>query len=197
MSLIHIGNQPKPPECSACAFSPESYSFVPDWVPVQPKIAILLDMPYGEDFVQACPLSGGRGSFFEYQLLRPIGLGREDVLVSHVIRCSPRFKKFPTGKWRTQATEGCRALDDVGGRSRDRAGLRTWAPDRAIITLDIWSLLKNIAPILMIRAHLEKALRFAARGHKPIVCAGTVPMNLYAPHLHGGAKRWAGTWERL
>lgn len=191
--LIHIGHQNQPTECAGCPYP--GHSFCPDSFPANAKFAILLDSPSGDDILYGRPLSGKRGDFFEYRLLSPLGLKRSDVAVSHVLRCKNAHGKFPTGKWRTGATEHCRCYDNIGGRERDTTGLKTFSPDILIITMDPWVLLTTPAPTLFIRAHMEKAMRFVARGRKPVVCMGTIPMNLLAPHLHGGVKKWCGHVE--
>lgn len=194
--LIHIGQPPKAPECTSCGYT-VGFSTCFDSFPPGAKFTILLDAPSGDDILYGRPLSGKRGDFLEWRLLKPLGLTKADVAVSHVIRCKPGFKAYPTGKWRHAAEEHCRVFDDCAGRDRSTPGLKSWNQDMFVITLDPFMLLQTPAPTLFILAHLEKAMRFVARGRRPIVCMGSVPMNHIAPHLHGGVKRWSGHWSDL
>src|SRR5690606_32887139 len=80
---------------------------------VKPKLALISRFPYKDDLVNGQPLTSKQGRYFEREFLWSLGLKREDVVISNVLRCYPDKGAYPTGKVKEQAVWFCRRYDSA------------------------------------------------------------------------------------
>ena len=175
----------KPEYCKTCPFAKHSTGFVRDYVPKDPKLAIVVRMPNKDEIVSGVPFSGRMGwkTFKDY--FSPVGLKREDVLISQSIRCSPNTGVFPVGQERKLALESCRHWDE---------GIVKFNPT-------IWGTSFN--PVMMIampstgkflKRAVERAVDYIEKGHRPCLLLGEEAREVYGPWLLGSMKKWQGFW---
>ena len=88
-----ISSYGKPDECYSCPFSPFSGGFVPDWVGHNPRAAVLLPFPTKDDINYKTPFSGDMGNYIIRTYFSPIGLSRDDLIVSYLLRCKPPWDR--------------------------------------------------------------------------------------------------------
>lgn len=189
----------KPPGCQLCPFAVKGSGFCGDYVPADPKVALLLDYPSTEDIVEQVPFESKASGVWLSKLIRPLGRRREDLLVAHTIRCHPPDSEYPSGWLRTQAEKNCRTYDtvhsDAGALSP--SGIESWGPDLFLVTYHPREFFQVGAYYRQILRDLEKAFRFADRGYKPCVLMGREAVELVAPWTlaqGGGIKTWRSHW---
>ena len=175
----------KPDTCAACPYSKTGFGFVPDDPGQNPLIAIQLEAPGEEEALRGIPLCGRSGRFWVDYLIAPLGLKREDVLISNTIRCRPPNNKYPTGDLRRDAEAFCRQYD---------AALAAFAPDLFVVTLHPSALLRQKAYTRLVIRDLSVAVEKAREGFRPLVLMGETAMNLRAPWLGQGVTKWRGHW---
>ncbi len=182
------GVMEKPAHCKLCPMTAIGRAFVPDYVPDNPKIAFILDVPTKSDAIEQRPLSGSEGSFVYNSFVKPFGLQEEDVLVSHTIRCVQPFNGFgkveyPHGWIQKPAELNCRHYD---------TGLLNFNPNVWVLTLHPRTIFSVGAHMRQIFRDIEKAVSFQRKGYRPAVLFGENAAELYYPYIkgNGGIKNW-------
>lgn len=180
--------------------------FVPDWYGDQyeePKLAFLLDFPAADDVLDQRPWSGRAGYAWEKKYLKPFGLSLSNVLISHVLRCQPKERKwgkpvYPTASLRRGAEITCRQHDGKcwGGPKLRAGGIKKYDPNLFVISFHPSDALLVPALSRLIHKDIEKAVKRQTEGYRPLVVMGVEAKELIAPWLRGGIKPWRGTfWE--
>lgn len=189
----HTGVQSKPTYCyQSCPRAYNSAGFVPDFIPENPKLAVMISHPGKDDAVNCRPLSGGMGRFFWAAIGKNVGLKKDDVAILSAVRCYTW--KYPVGVEAKQAEKACRHWDHTRGESRE--SIVSWNPDLFIVTFGLDKMIEVGAFLALGLADFEKALRFQKKGYKPCVLLGTEVLGIMAPWLSGGVKTWRGHhWE--
>ena len=188
INLSVINN--KPDYChQCCRLSHESYGYVRDWYGNEPKIGIIGVVPSSRELGE-----GAWESFwyleFLHQFFEPLGLTKENLILSYTLRCKPKRKDwkedhpYPIGGLRKHAEASCRFHDIAFGE---------WKPNIFISTYDLYVIRKLAANKVLFKADLEKAVRFSERGYRPVLLMGEEPLHLLKPGL-GGPKTWRGHW---
>lgn len=197
------GMMPKPDYChNNCPLAKTSNGFVADWVGSAPVIAFMFSTPTKGDVLARKPLTSYGGLLY-YTVLKPHGLTLDNVIVSHVLRCdtwkSPKFT-YPVGYTRTRAELTCRGFDSVSRDSKGlptvATGLKSWEPNWFGVTYSLSDARTLEAYQALFMADVEKALRFAKAGFRPLLLAGLEPMEVFAPWFAqtGGVKYHRGDW---
>jgi len=191
-----FGTHLKPTYCgSNCPRAYQAPGFVADWVPENPRIAFLFEIPSKDDVTYCKPLAGGYGRFFWAAIGSKLGLKKEDVIFSHVLRCYTW--KYPPGQDTKVAEKACRYWDNfhnVNGHPDDRRSLAAWKPNLFTCTFSLDKMVETGAFQALGIHDIKKALRFAERGYRPVVVMGTEALKMIAPWLSGGIKKWRGHW---
>lgn len=184
--------------CGSCPYNLTGQGFAPDHVPANPKLAFLAEAAGETEMMERAPLVGSTGRMFFHQLLHPIGLKREDVILANVLRCHPPLNAYPIGQMRKDAEKQCRKWDGVHQRGRDSeyvtttaGGLNAYNPNYFLLTVHpsfvnrTWSILR------VAQADIEKALRLSqVEGRRLLVLLGDTPMKLVCSDLDGGVLKW-------
>jgi len=181
----------KPEFCYAnCKYAGTGIGFIPDEPGGNARIAVLAEAPGASETLDSGgedgygrPLVGYTGRFWETKVLLPLDLRREDILICNTIRCRPPRNSYPTGELRKQAESACRHWDGK---------LDEFNPDIFIVTFHPAACLPFRTPQFfpfLVRAH-ELAKKFMEEGRRPLILMGDKAMNLKAPWLEGGVKRW-------
>jgi len=190
------GTHLKPDYCrNNCPRAYQAPGFVADWVPENPTIAFLFETPSKEDVTQCKPLAGGYGRFFWAAIGSKLGLKKENVIFSHVLRCYSY--KYPTGKDTKTAEKACRywdAFHNQDGHPTDERSLISWKPNIFLCTFGLDKMVELGAYQALGFADIRKALKFADAGHRPLVTLGGGALGVVAPWLSGGIKKWRGHW---
>lgn len=193
----YLGVLRKPSQCSQCAYRTVGAGFCPDWVPPRPRLAFLLEAPGENEILQRAPLVGKAGKLWESRLLRPLGLTRDDCLISNVARCRPPGNEYPDGSVAKHVGHVCRQYDDFHGGSNGElveGGLKSYNPNAFVVSFHPSMLSRAPMTLRLIRRAIERALGLEARGYRVCVLMGDVATSLVAPYLTGGLKRWSGHW---
>lgn len=198
-NLPSAGLTVKPAYCFASC--PRAYSasgFVPDYVPENPRIAVVQALPASDDALYSIPFSGGYGRMFWAVFGKQFGLRKEDVLVSTLLRCHSKGN-YPTGVDVPRAERACRHWDYYAhaGRGLAASGLRslaTWNPNWYTTTFGLDKIVEIDAFMALAIEDFRKALRFQKAGFRPCVLLGTEVLRVVAPWLSGGVKDWRGHW---
>jgi uracil-DNA glycosylase family 4 len=179
----------KPTEiCGTCTFSKSSTGFCADWVPPNPKIAVVLKMPGKDELITGAPMTGKGGRYWFFEFFEKVGLTRQDVLLAYVLRCFPNDSSFPIGMMRRTAMNTCKKWD---------SGLRAWNPNLFIVSINPTMLFKAPAQAKFLKRGVEKALHFASQGYRPVLLCGDEARDKYAPWLRGASKKWCGHYEEI
>ncbi len=165
----------KPNECTQCPGSKLCTGYVPDFIPLAPKIALVLKMPGRDDVAHGTFLSGNIGRWFTQTFLTPIGLRRDDITVSSVIRCFPNAGDFPIGVSKSRMFETCRQWDE---------GLRAFNPTIWGVCFNPLEIAKNRQRVVFIERQLRRAADWVAQGERPVLLCGDDAMSVYAPWLN-------------
>ena len=103
-----------------------------------------------------------------------LGVKREDLFISNVLRCLPPKSKsgdsYPTGDERKQAELYCRRFD---------VQLRKYAPKLAIITLHPASLARSITPLPLLIRSCEKLRDCGEQGIRAALLCGGKSVKLW------------------
>jgi len=187
----------KPEQCLACPYNLIGQGFVPDHVPSNPRLAFLAEAAGETEMMDRGPLLGATGRMFFHQLLHPVGLTREDVILANVLRCHPPENVMPIGQLRKDAEKMCRMYDKLHQIKHDDSvglvdgGLHSYSPDYFLITVHpsfvnrTWSILR------VAQEDIKKSLRLA-EGRRLLVLLGDTPMKLVCSDLEGGVLKWRG-----
>lgn len=106
------------------------------------------------------------------------------ALIHHNCRPSS-MNEYPIGKLRVEAERHCRLYDDQ---------LVKFRPDLFLVTIHPAMLLRSSAMTRLVQRDVRRAFEFAAKGYRPCLLMGDKAMNLVAPWLKDGVKRWRGHW---
>ncbi len=170
--------------------------FCPDYVPTNPKIAMLLEAPGENEILDHSPLVGKAGKFWTKRLIEVLGYTREDVLISNCGRCRPGSdNQFPTGFLRKQVLECCRHYDTKHGAADGsllKGGISQFAPNFYIVSYHPASILRTPALYRPTLRAVEFAFQKYKEGYRPCVLMGGVATSLVAPELgkEPNLKRW-------
>ena len=182
----------KPQWCiDNCKYAKVGLGFCPDaGIVARAKYAAIAEGPGAQETLDTRgpdgygrPLIGPTGQFWEREVLWPLGLRREDFIIGNSLHCRPPRNEYPTGKLRKDAEEACRHWDDK---------INEFNPDIYIVTFHPAACLSYRSPQFLqflIKAH-QMAKKFAAEGRRPCLLLGQKAMNLKAPWLRGGVKKW-------
>ena len=195
--LQNTGVRSKPNYChQTCPRAYVATGFVPDFIPENPKIAVMISHPGKDDAVNCRPLSGGMGRFFWAAIGKNVGLKKDDVAILSALRCYTW--KYPVGVEAKQAEKACRHWDHtkgLNGQAGEGLGsIVTWDPDLFVVTFGLDKMVEISAFLALAIEDFRKAVTFAERGYRPAVLLGTEVLNILAPWLDGGAKDWRGHW---
>lgn len=192
----------RPTACGLCRYHYKSVGFTSTFVGKTPKIGIVFPHPDSEEVVSREALDSARGRRFLHENIEPLGLTKEDLVISYVIRCLPpwskktREREFPTGKMRENATEVCRRYDRLKGLKGDlvTGGIIEFDPDMFIFSFDPQDIIRIPAYTRIIQRCFDKAAHFMNLGYKPCVLLGEEAVTLQCPWVksHGGLKQWVG-----
>jgi uracil DNA glycosylase superfamily protein len=191
-----FGVRAKPPGCRQCGYRTIGQGFVPDEVPENPKIGILLEAPGQDEALRQQPMVGKAGEWFEKRIINKLGYKRNDVAFFNTIRCRPPGNVYPTGQLRTHAEQLCRQYDFIQGRGLDKGGIVGYNPNVFIATFHPAAAFRTPAIYRLILRDVEKAFRFAEKGFRPLVLAGNAAMELIWPWTRnkGGLRIWRSHW---
>ncbi len=178
----------KPVGCRLCPLSAIGQGFCPDEVPKNPKIAMILDMPQRSDVTYQMPFSGSEGKAWQKTFIEDLGYKREDVLLSHCLRCCQPNDKYGISQY---PREPLRRLGEMNCRQYDESLIRFDA-DMYIITLHPRNSRLIGCVTRHIRRDVEKAFSFAEKGYRPALLMGEGVAELYYPWMTGGLKNWRG-----
>lgn len=182
----------KPDGCSLCPFKGSSTGFVADTRPqlvtlsLPTLFALVTKFPTKDDLVEERFLSSKFGKVIEAEFLLPLGVRREQVLISSVLHCYPHGGKFPTGKEKLDAVRYCRRWD---------AALEAFRPDVWGVTVDPSDLLATPNQATFLTRSLRRAKEYADAGRRPVLLLGDEAKETWMPWLEGGLKKWQGHWE--
>lgn len=183
---VCVGLSKKPSGCDECPLRSRGIGFVPDEYPEDPKVAMLLEAPGEDEAVMSRPLVGRAGQAWLRRLIYKNGYKREDVLIANCLRCRPSsMNEYPIGKLRVEAERHCRLYDDQ---------LVKFRPNLFLVTIHPAMLLRSSAMTRLVQRDVRRAFEFAAKGYRPCLLMGDKAMNLVAPWLKDGVKRWRGHW---
>jgi len=182
---------PKPEYCGQCCrLANESYGYVRDWYGKEPRVAIMGVVPASRELAQGAWASEWFVEFLN-TFFTPVGLTKENLILTYVLRCSPKYKEpkdehpYPRATLRKHAERSCRFHD---------IALTDWKPNAFIATHDVYNIRKLSANKVLFKHDLEKAVRLANRGLRPLLLMGEEPLHLVAPGLTLGPKTWRGHW---
>lgn len=186
----------KPSNCLSCAWTPYSRGFVPDSKIENPKLALYFGFPTKDDTIYGAALSGDMGAYILRNYLNPAGFKKDEVLVSHVLRCQPPWSKryqrpaYPTGRTKEKAELACRIYDDKLIKFDPNIFLITFSPREAI---------KVPAYKRQLQVDFKKVSKLVGMGYRPCVLLGNEPAELIAPWIvgRGSSKAWRGTFFEI
>lgn len=151
---------------------------------------MFLEAPGAEEIIDQAPLVGKAGKLFFNDILGPLGITRNDIIIGNTIRCHPPANKYPIGKLRYAAELSCRVYDNV---------LREYKPDIILFTYHPSAVFRQPAYLALIRADISKAFRFSMLGKRVVVLMGEKAINLLVGYPFkvgkGGLKMWRGSWH--
>lgn len=206
---ISPGLSGKAEKCKYCLLQNKGIGFCPDTAVIEkPKLAIICDYPSKEDVLCFRPWSGSFGYSLSKNLLAPIGLTRDDVLICNVLRCyQPATGKqarhlrtmYPSGKEKESAENCCRFYDFRQKKEDSLAlgGIYKYAPNLFFVSFGIRDIFTVGAYLRLTQKVFEKAVSYSNRFNVCILM-GVQVMDLVAPQLSnkGGVKSWVGHyWE--
>lgn len=193
----------KPDACNSCKYSGIGSGFCGDDNPEGKRMMILCSAPTKGEILEQIPWQGPQGWAYTKMFLDSAGIPRNEVMVAHVLRCRPPFKRvggvgdnYPTGTDRRNAELTCRHFDEShtyrGGIQT--GGIKTFAPTRYLVTFPPESALEVTAYKRVIQEDIKKAWRFVLAGHKVCVLMGEPAFQLLGGGLPemGGVKNWRG-----
>jgi hypothetical protein len=182
----------KPEACFSCPFVKSSTGFVADQTPKLVELslptlfALIVRTPTKDDLVEGHYLSSRFGKVIEADFLLPLGIRREQLLISAVLRCYPNAGEFPTGKQRADAVKACRRWDTA---------LEAWKPNIWGVTISPSMLRKAPNQAGFIHRALGRAKAYAEAGYRPALLLGEEAKETYMPWLEGNMKKFQGHWE--
>ena len=191
----------KPALCNLCPYAKIGGGFVPDWwPPSEPRLAVFLEAPGGDEVLLCEPMVGRAGRFWERALLRPLGLCRDEVIIANCLRCRPWGppklpNQFPSGPLAKKVMQICRQYDFFHGQAGSLVprGLADWDPNLFVITYHPAAILRERAFYRLALADFEKAGRYMEKGWRVCVLCGDKAASLVWPLVNkGGVEAWRG-----
>lgn len=166
-------------------------------------MAILCSAPTKGEILEQIPWQGPQGWAYTKMFLDAAGIPRNEVMISHVLRCRPPFKRvggvgdnYPTGSDRRNSELTCRHFDESHTYRGDiqAGGIKTFSPTRYLVTFAPENALEVTAYKRVIQEDVKKAWRFVTAGHKVCVLMGEPAFQLLGGGLTemGGVKNWRG-----
>ncbi len=197
------GVSEKPSGCNSCKYSLVGSGFCGDDNPDGKKLLILCAGSTKGEILEQIPWAGPQGWLYSKMFLEQNGIPRNEVMISHVLRCRPPFKRnhtgidsYPTGAERRNAELTCRQFDDSHSYRGvlQAGGIKTFAPDTFLVTFEPEKALEVTAYKRVIQADIAKAWRLAQKGRKVCVLMGEPSFALLGDGLvdEGGVKNWRG-----
>lgn len=197
------GVSEKPAGCEACKYSSIGAGFCGDDNPKGKKLMILCSAPTKGEILEQIPWHGPQGWIYTKFFLDEAGIPRNEVFISHVIRCRPPFKRvggsddsYPKGADRRNAELTCRQFDNSHTYRGDllESGIKEFAPDTFLVTFPPEKALEVTAYKRIIQEDIKKAWRLVGAGRRVCVLMGTPAFELVADGLEdeGGVKTWRG-----
>lgn len=188
----------KPEGCRLCKLSFTSTGFCPDFAPSNPKLMMLLERPFSSDVIEQEPMSGSMGRWFYMNVLKPSGLRKEDILLSHVLRC--KAKKYPKNNLeKVEDKYPVKALSKIAEnncRVYDR-DIKQFDPEIFVYTYGIMDTFKDPAFLALLLEDIKKALRLSKQG-RVCLLMGENPVRLFDPtpfkNGKGGLRQWRGNY---
>ena len=195
----------KPAGCAACKYSGIGAGFCGDDSPKGKKLAILCSAPTKGEILEQIPWRGPQGWLYTRMFLDNIGIPRNEVLIAHVLRCRPPFKRiggtgdsYPRGADRRNAEITCRQYDQrhtYRGVLQD-GGIKDFAPDTFLTTFEPEKALEVTAYQRIIQEDIKKAWRLTEKGRRVCVLMGTPAFEMFADGREdeGGVKTFRGDY---
>lgn len=168
-------------------------------------MAIVLPFPSKTEVVNKTCLDSDMGYYILSNFIEPNGLTKDNLVISHVLRCSLPYKKgkalYPTGLIKKNAEKSCRVFDDkhgVKGILKEK-GLISFDPNLFILTFNPQDIFKVNAYYRQIQEDIAKACRFVKKGFRPVICMGNEAAKLVCPWIegNGGVKAVRGHFGEL
>ena len=208
---VSSGVSGKPSGCQACKYSTIGSGFCGDDNPKGKKLMILCSSPTKGEIFEQMAWAGPQGWAYTRMFLDTAGIPRNEVFVSHVIRCRPPFKRiggsndsYPRGADRRNAELTCRQYDDSHTYRGDilEGGIKVFAPDTFLVTFEPEKALEVTAYKRIIQEDIKKAWRLVNAGRRVCVLMGTPAFELVADGLEdeGAVKTfrghfWSSAWK--
>lgn len=193
----------KPAGCDSCKYSGVGSGFCGDDSPKGKRMAILCSAPTKGEILEQMAWHGSQGWIYTKFFLDSAGIPRNEIMISHVLRCRPPFRRvavgtdsYPGGGDRRNAELTCRQYDKSHTYRGDiqSGGIKDFAPTRFLITFEPEKALEVTAYKRVIQEDIKKAWRFVQAGHRVCVLMGTPAFELCGGGLvaEGGVKLWRG-----
>jgi hypothetical protein len=173
----------RPDHCKVCPL--KSTGHVADTRPPEAKAVFVFRSVGRDDLVYGEPMTGKGGRMWEHKFLHPVGLTRQNVIISNVLRCFPPGGETPTGTGYDAACRHCRHYDGA---------VEQFAPTVWGITINPMGLLKTPNQETFYRREVERLAQFIAEGERPVLLCGEEARRKYAPWIDGSMKRFRGYW---
>lgn len=182
------GVRHKPPHCKLCKLAYSSSGFCPDYSPDKPKIMLLLEQPFSSDVINQSPLSGRMGDWFEWKVLKPLGLLRKHLLISNVLRC--KAEDYPSQSVKSCAENTCRFYD---------TDIKRFDPELFVYTYGLMDTFADPAFLALMIEDFKKGIRFMEQGERVCILMGTNAIKMIdkVPFKvgKGGLKSWRGNFQ--
>ena len=198
------GVRKKPAFCKQCKYQNVGFGFCPDVYSSKNRVALIFSSPSSDDINAQHGLAGKMGFYTFKTFIEPAGFTKDDLLVSHVIRCKPPYDKrrhrsgYPTGMTKENCEMVCRKYDPQHGSGGKmvEGGIDRFDPNVFIVTFDPKDTHTTTAYVRQIQRDVAKAKVLVEKGYRPAVLFGKEAAELFAPHIknNGGLKAWRGDW---
>lgn len=174
---------PKPDTCSSCRlFHIPTIGYVEDRVSPSAKLGIVLYRPGRESAVMGDPWEADSMKVL-LRTYNRLGFGKDDILVTHLIRCYfPHSKKGTLPKTNSKhALTMCRQYDQA---------LRSWRPNAVVYAYDLEGAFGSPPMQCINDLAAQKARQLVDKGYKPLVSYGKEVLEFLDPQLSGGLSDW-------
>lgn len=177
-------------------------------------MALVVLQPGAEDQIKRIHTKGDMWKWFEGAILRKLSLTWDDLIVSSLLRCyNPALRKKKkqdelqedneavTGWLFKQASRCCRQFDNHHlynpmDTTLVTPGLLSFPGDCFFVNFGLENMKVVAAMEAIALSVMQKAVKFAEAGYRPIVLMGKEPLQYVAPELlrEGGHRNWIGHW---
>lgn len=186
--------KPKPPYCfTACPLAKVTTGFVPPDSLEKAEsalIAVILETPGKWDVFEGKGLVSYAGRGFFEDFVEPLGYGRKDVLIDHVLRCRPVNDVYPLRDKAAVAEKICRKWD---------LELKIFKPTIAIPTYSPSVVQREPTKTRLLERCVEKAFSLASKGERPVLLCGEFAVKTFLPKIphqqEWFKKSFMGTWQ--